>query len=49
MDAQNETRGDGPTDELTSQVIGAIIEVSHVLGPGFLEKVYRRALAEELT
>src|SRR5262245_3150439 len=33
---------------LTERVIGAIIEVSNVLGAGFLEKVYRRALLIEL-
>jgi GxxExxY protein len=29
-------------------VIGAVIEVSNVLGAGFLEKVYRRALLREM-
>ena len=35
-------------DSLTEQVIGAAFEVSNVLGAGFLEKVYERALAREL-
>jgi GxxExxY protein len=30
------------------QVIGAAYEVSNVLGAGFLEKIYERALVEEL-
>ena len=38
------------TDEdLTGLVIGAALEVSNVLGCGFLEKVYERALLRELT
>src|SRR5271165_1609599 len=35
-------------DSLTERVIGAILEVSNVLGVGFLEKVYERALLREL-
>lgn len=35
-------------DSLTRRVIGAVIEVSNTLGPGFLEKVYERALVKEL-
>jgi GxxExxY protein len=35
-------------DSLTERVIGAILEVSNVLGAGFLEKVYERALLREL-
>jgi GxxExxY protein len=35
-------------DSLTESVIGAILEVSNVLGTGFLEKVYERALLKEL-
>jgi GxxExxY protein len=34
--------------DLAEQVIGAIYEVSNVLGVGFLEKVYERALVREL-
>ncbi len=36
-------------DSLTEQVLSAIFEVSNTLGPGFLEKVYERALLKELT
>ena len=35
-------------DSLTERVIGAILEVSNILGAGFLEKVYERALLREL-
>ena len=31
------------------RVIGAVYEVANVLGAGFLEKVYQRALLKELT
>ncbi len=36
-------------ESLTEAVIGAAFEVSNVLGHGFLEAVYRRAFASELT
>jgi GxxExxY protein len=35
-------------EELTQKVIGAFFEVSRILGSGFLEKVYERALVAEL-
>ena len=35
-------------DGLVEKVIGAAYEVSNVLGAGFLEKVYQRALLKEL-
>lgn len=35
-------------DQLANQVIGAAIEVHRILGAGFLESVYERALAIEL-
>src|SRR5690242_16849827 len=44
--------GDGkeqPDDRLTRDIIAAIIHVHTVLGPGFLESIYRRALVHELT
>ena len=38
----------GSESELTEAVIGAAFEVANVLGAGFLEKVYERALIREL-
>jgi GxxExxY protein len=35
-------------DSLTRQVLGAVFEVANTLGSGFLEKVYERALLQEL-
>lgn len=35
-------------EEATNKIIGAAIEVSNVLGAGFLEAVYRKALMKEL-
>ena len=35
-------------NDLARRVVGAAYEVSNVLGAGFLEKVYERALAQEL-
>jgi GxxExxY protein len=35
-------------NELSYAINGAIFEVNHVLGPGFLEKVYENALLIEL-
>jgi GxxExxY protein len=36
-------------NSLSERVLGAVFEVSHTLGAGFLEKVYRRALRRELS
>ena len=36
-------------DELPHTIIGASMEVHRVLGPGFLESIYRKALLHELT
>ncbi len=38
----------GFEDPLTEVVLGAAFEVANTLGPGFLEKVYERALLREL-
>ena len=35
-------------NDLTERIIGCAFEVSNVLGCGFLEKVYERALVQEL-
>ncbi len=35
-------------DALTERILACVFEVSNVLGAGFLEKVYHRALLEEL-
>ena len=36
------------TDPLTRAIIGGAIEVHRILGPGFLETIYQRALSFEL-
>ena len=37
------------TDELIHKIIGAALEVHHILGPGLLESIYEEALSYELT
>jgi len=39
---------DESTNDLAHEVIAAAMQVSNVLGAGFLEKVYERALVKEL-
>ena len=36
-------------DDLTEGVIGSAFEIANLLGSGFLEKVYERALLRELS
>ncbi len=38
----------GEVDRLANAVIGAAIEVHRILGPGYLESVYEKALCVEL-
>jgi GxxExxY protein len=44
-----ESAGLAALETLAEAVIGAAYEVSNVLGAGFLEKVYERALLQELS
>ena len=49
----NEPQGHGDTGQseentLTSQIIGAAIEVHRILGPGLMERLYETALCIEL-
>jgi GxxExxY protein len=43
-----DTDAPGSESDLTEAVIGSAFEVANVLGTGFLEKVYERALIREL-
>ena len=43
-----DTDAHGSESELTETVIGSAFEIANVLGAGFLEKVYERALIREL-
>lgn len=43
-----DTNAHGSESELTETVIGSAFEIANVLGAGFLEKVYERALIREL-
>ena len=46
MNPQN--ANDHKYDDLTEPILAAVFEVANVLGPGFLEAVYHRALLQEL-
>ena len=43
-----DTDAHGSESDVTEAVIGSAFEVANVLGAGFLEKVYERALLREL-
>ena len=38
-----------PLSELTGKIIGCAMEVHRILGNGFQEVIYQRALAKEMT
>ncbi|MCG5241029.1 GxxExxY protein [Azospirillum doebereinerae] len=42
-------RTGSPSDPLTAEIIGAAFAVSNTFGHGFLESVYKKSLAHELT
>jgi GxxExxY protein len=44
----NMTNNQTQLDSITQKIIGCAFEVSNTLGCGFLEKVYERALVQEL-
>ncbi|HEY0834850.1 MAG TPA: GxxExxY protein [Azospirillum sp.] len=44
----NDDLSDHEKDPLTHEIIGAAFEVGNVMGHGFLEAVYRKALVQEL-
>ena len=46
---EQETEERASLENLAETVVGAAYEVSNVLGAGFLEKVYERAMIEELS
>ncbi len=48
MGPRMDTDAHGSESELTETVIGSAFEIANVLGAGFLEKVYERALIREL-
>jgi len=43
-----DTDAHGSESDLTEAVIGSAFEVANVLGAGFLEKIYERAMIQEL-
>ena len=43
-----DTDAHGSESDVTEALIGSAFEVANVLGAGFLEKVYERALLREL-
>jgi GxxExxY protein len=48
MNTDEASEGADARDPLTGRILGAAFEVSNILGNGFLEAVYQRALAYEL-
>ena len=51
MNSNTKQMSDSEREELNAlaqQIVGAVYEVGNVLGAGFLEKVYERALVQEL-
>lgn len=45
----SDDRSDAPSDPLTTEIIGAAFAVSNHFGCGFLEAVYKKSLARELS
>ena len=47
-ETQSHRENDGQKDARTAAIIGAVIEVQRVLGPGLLESAYEQCLCHEL-
>jgi len=48
MAANNIVKSQYPLSELTGKIIGCAMEVHNILGNGFQEVIYQRALAQEM-